>query len=447
MAKIYQNDLAQVLVEKHGYSRRKAQAFIISFVNVIQEGLEHDQMVKIKGLGTVESADVSARESVNVNTGERLVIEGHSKLSFLPDNAMKELVNRPFSQFETVVLNDGVVFSDIEDTADEETVEITPDEEAAVATNDEQPDVPVAEVEPPPAEEEEAVFVDEEKPEPIEEKAPKPVAEEDPQPIEEETPEPVVEEAPQPIEEETPEPVVEEAPQPIEETPEPVVEEVSTPVEEETPEPVEENEPASMAASLQSEPDVVDDSHDSTATRSGKGWMKWVACVLLSLSVGFAGGYLVGKSAQQAPKVAKATKAPQAPLSPPEGGTIDSTSTKTIVAPSGAEGGASPSETEGGASASASETMPEWERYNQMHPRTRDGYYYIMGFDHTEVARQGDNARRIASRVLGGADMSCYIEVYNGIEATTELEAGTEVKIPKLEPKKTVRRRLQQQNK
>ncbi len=424
MAKIYQNDLAQVLVEKHGYPRRKAQAFISSFVGVIQQGLEHDQMVKIKGLGTFKIVDVSARESVNVNTGERLVIEGHSKLSFLPDNAMKELVNRPFSQFETVVLNDGVVFSDIEDTLAEEVVEDAVDEEAPAA--------PIAEVEPPAAEVEEPVFVDEEKPEPIEEKEPEPAVEEAPAPAEEETPEPMVEEAPAPAEEETLEPMVEEAPQPV---------------EVETPEPAKEHEPAPMAAALQSEPDVVGDSHDITSTSNG--WMKWVACVLLSLAVGFAGGYLVGKSAQQAAKVAKAplsppeggtidstsTKtivAPQAPLSPPEGGTIDSMSTKTIVAPSGAEGGAS---------------MPEWERYNQMHPRTRDGYYYIMGFDHIEVARQGDNARRIASRVLGGADMSCYIEVYNGIEATTELEAGTEVKIPKLEPKKTVRRRLQQQNK
>ena len=426
MAKIYQNDLAQVLVEKHGYPRRKAQAFISSFVGVIQQGLEHDQMVKIKGLGTFKIVDVSARESVNVNTGERLVIEGHSKLSFLPDNAMKELVNRPFSQFETVVLNEGVVFSDIEDTLAEEVVEDAVDEEAPAA--------PIAEVEPTSAEVEEPVFVDEEKPEPIEEKAPEPAVEEAPAPAEEETPEPMVEEAPAPAEEETPEPMVEEAPQPV---------------EVETPEPAKEHEPAPMAAALQSEPDVVDDSHDITSTSNG--WMKWVACVLLSLAVGFAGGYLVGKSVQQAPKVAKATKdpkAPQAPLSPPEGGTIDSTSTKTIVAPEGAEGGASSEGAEGGTpGVSASETMPEWERYNQMHPRTRDGYYYIMGFDHTEVARQGDNARRIASRVLGGADMSCYIEVYNGIEATTELEAGTEVKIPKLEPKKTVRRRLQQQNK
>ena len=423
MAKIYQNDLAQVLMEKHGYPRRKAQAFISSFVGVIQQGLEHDQMVKIKGLGTFKIVDVSARESVNVNTGERLVIEGHSKLSFLPDNAMKELVNRPFSQFETVVLNEGVVFSDIEDTPAEEVVEDAVDEEAPAA--------PIAEVEPTSAEVEEPVFVDEEKPEPIEEKAPEPVAEEEPHPTEEETPEPMVEETPQPIEEETPEPMVEEAPQPV---------------EVETPEPVEENEPAPMAAALQSEPDVVGDSHDITSTSNG--WMKWVACVLLSLAVGFASGYLVGKSAQQAPQAPMAPEAPVAPASPAEGDTIDATSTKTIVAPEGAEGGASPEGAEGGPpGGSASETMPEWERYNQMHPRTRDGYYYIMGFDHIEVARQGDNARRIASRVLGGADMSCYIEVYNGIEATTELEAGTEVKIPKLEPKKTVRRRLQQQNK
>ena len=399
MAKMYQNDLSQVLVEKHGYTKRKAQAFVSSFVNVIQEGLEHDQMVKIKGLGTFKIVDVSARESVNVNTGERLVIEGHSKLSFLPDNTMKELVNRPFSQFETVILNDGVVFNDIEEVADEESVAPIVEEEPSVAFDEEEP----------------VTLLMEEKPEPVEEEDSEPVVEEEPvpAPVVEEEPAPAVKDEPAPVVEEEPEPVVEEEP-------------VSAPVMEEEPVPVVEEDVHRFAASETEKP-------NSSFN------LKWLLALLLSLAVGFVVGYLVGKSSHQTTTTQMAPEASAVTIAPTEEEKTDSLTVDETV------GSPSPSETTLGAA--PSDSLPEWERYNQMHPRTRDGYYYIMGFDRTEVARQGDNARRIASRILGGADMSCYIEVYNGIDATTELEAGTKVKIPKLEPKKTVRRRLQQQNK
>lgn len=121
MGKIYMNELASALALKHGITLREAQQFITALVETIQSGVTNDRIVKIKGLGTFKIIGVEARESVNVNTGERVMIDSHSKLSFTPDNAMKELVNRPFSQFQTVVLNDGVDFSDMEDTADEET--------------------------------------------------------------------------------------------------------------------------------------------------------------------------------------------------------------------------------------------------------------------------------------------------------------------------------------
>ena len=407
MAKMYQNDLSQVLVEKHGYTKRKAQAFVSSIVNVIQDGLERDQMVKIKGLGTFKIVDVSARESVNVNTGERLVIEGHSKLSFLPDNAMKELVNRPFSQFETVILNDGVVFNDIEEAVDEESVAPIVEEEPSIAVDEEEP----------------VTLLMEEKSELVEEEEAEPIVEEEPvsAPVIEEKPAPVVEEEPTPVIEEEPEPVVAE-----ESVSAPLVEEEPAPVIVEEPAPVVEEEVHRFAASETEKP-------SSTFN------LKWLLALLLSLAVGFVVGYLVGKSSQQTTTVPMAPEATAAPLAPTEEDTTDSlTVTETV---------ATPSPSEAAVEATPENTQPEWERYNQMHPRTRDGYYYIMGFDRIEVARQGDNARRIASRILGGADMSCYIEVYNGIDATTELEAGTEVKIPKLEPKKTVRRRLQQQNK
>ena len=112
MAKLYLNDLASVLVEKHKLTKQEASRFLTAIVEVIHDAVATDKLVKIKGLGTFKVIDVDARESVNVNTGERIVIDGHQKLTFVPDNTMKELVNKPFSQFETVILNENVTFEE-----------------------------------------------------------------------------------------------------------------------------------------------------------------------------------------------------------------------------------------------------------------------------------------------------------------------------------------------
>ena len=112
MGKVNMPELADLLAQKAGISKREAQQFLSALVETIQDGVNDDKLVKIKGLGTFKVIDVDARESVNVNTGERVTIDSHQKLSFTPDSAMKELVNRPFSQFETVILNEGVEFDD-----------------------------------------------------------------------------------------------------------------------------------------------------------------------------------------------------------------------------------------------------------------------------------------------------------------------------------------------
>lgn len=112
MGKITIQDLCKVLVERKGLSKKDASNFVNMMFDTIQQGLERDLLVKVKGLGTFKIIDVDSRESVNVNTGERVLIEGHSKISFIPDALMKELVNKPFSQFETVVLNEGVDFDE-----------------------------------------------------------------------------------------------------------------------------------------------------------------------------------------------------------------------------------------------------------------------------------------------------------------------------------------------
>ena len=114
MSKISLSDLAQRLAEKSGISLQDAELFIRKMFDVANEGLQSDKLVKMKWLGTFKVMAVKDRESVDVNTGERIIIEGRDKISFTPDNILKEIVNKPFAQFETVVVNDGVDFDEVD---------------------------------------------------------------------------------------------------------------------------------------------------------------------------------------------------------------------------------------------------------------------------------------------------------------------------------------------
>ncbi len=105
-------DIARSIAEKHQLKISEASDFLSRMVDVVNDGLHYEKQVKLRGLGTFKVTSVNSRESVDVNTGERIVIDGRNKISFIPDNQMKERVNAPFSQFETVILNDGVDFDD-----------------------------------------------------------------------------------------------------------------------------------------------------------------------------------------------------------------------------------------------------------------------------------------------------------------------------------------------
>lgn len=115
MSKSNISRLAKSISSKHGLTQAEAERFISNMFEVANEGLHEDKLLKIKWLGTFKVTPVKDRESVDVNTGERIVIEGRDKISFTPDNILKEIVNKPFAQFETVVVNDGVDFSDIDE--------------------------------------------------------------------------------------------------------------------------------------------------------------------------------------------------------------------------------------------------------------------------------------------------------------------------------------------
>jgi len=115
MSKSNISRLAKSISSKHGLTQAEAERFISKMFEVANDGLHEDKLLKIKWLGTFKVTPVKDRESVDVNTGERIVIEGRDKISFTPDNILKEIVNKPFAQFETVVVNDGVDFSDIDE--------------------------------------------------------------------------------------------------------------------------------------------------------------------------------------------------------------------------------------------------------------------------------------------------------------------------------------------
>ncbi|MDD6896782.1 MAG: HU family DNA-binding protein, partial [Bacteroidales bacterium] len=142
MGKVSVAWIAEAIAGKHGLTQKDAEQFVATFFDLINEALHEEKMVKVKGLGTFKVIDVRERESINVNTGERVVIESHGKISFTPDPIMRDLVNKPFAQFETVMLNDDV---DIEElnavSVDEESLAIVDEEPQEV---EEEPNVAAA---------------------------------------------------------------------------------------------------------------------------------------------------------------------------------------------------------------------------------------------------------------------------------------------------------------
>lgn len=123
-------DFTDLLATKHGMSKKDAEAFVKEFFLLIEQALEDDKYVKIKGLGTFKLIDVDSRESVNVNTGERFQIQEHSKVSFTPDGNLRDTINKPFSHFETIVLNEKTVLPDtpIEEMGEEDSLDSSDDE-------------------------------------------------------------------------------------------------------------------------------------------------------------------------------------------------------------------------------------------------------------------------------------------------------------------------------
>ena len=412
MGKLTIQDIAKVLSDRKGLSKNDASNFVNEMFDIIQQALERDMVVKVKGFGTFKIIDVDPRESVNVNTGERVLIEGHNKITFTPDQLLKEIVNKPFSQFETVVLNEGVDFA--EDTTSE--AYVTPEVKAA--------SMPLVD------------FVDEdpsfEKPIPLGENkvtdAPAPDAE--PMSVEASAPvvesEPVSSSASMAAEVSVSDEVVEA----------PVAEVSETPANEES---VEDSE----------EESVYEDEEEGSGSRK---WLMAAVALLLGLGVGYLlGNYFPMKGEQP-------VEAPKPPVEMPKTvveDTLDVDSTKAVVPAPEAEQPAEPIvdkpveapkpevtaeetkpvETVKPAAVAPKPVAPEVDKYAAMDARVRTGAYRIVGTEKVVKVKEGDNLRRIAQRTLG-PDMECYLEVYNGLKAASPLKIGQEIKIPKLQLKK-----------
>ena len=380
MSKMNIYDLCSVLTSKNGLDDKESHRFIKAIFDVIQEGLDEDKIVKVKGLGTFKIIEVDDRESINVNTGERVLIEGHSKLTFTPDSVMKEIVNKPFSQFETVILNEGVDFPEpvVEEPAVEDIIADEPAEDKEIIVEP-QIDNNVAEQ-----------SVEEE---PVAEKT---VAEE---PVEEE---PVAEE-----------PVAGDS----------VVEFTD------------DNDNVQSGEENSVEESVFETSNNNSILR----WiLSGVAVLLLILGAAY-GGYLYGRyelSEEIAYKQMKAdlktaeitTKKAQVAIKKDSvAQEVDATKIGAMSIDNKDESANDEAKTE--------TTKTNSDKYEAMDIRVRTGAYRIIGEDRTVKAKAGQTVEDIATKLLGPG-MSCYVEVYNGLDGKATLKEGQTIKIPKLELKK-----------
>jgi nucleoid DNA-binding protein len=433
MGKISINELAVVLIERKNLKKKSASTFVNELFYLIQKGLEQDKSVKVKGLGTFKIIDVDDRESVNVNNGERVLIEGHSKITFTPDALMKELVNKPFSQFETVVLNEGVDFEQELEQEPEPDLEQEPAQKPEMMSEPEVDDDVDASMAPL------VDFVTDNEPQISPESESEPEPEPEPEPEFQPIPNPILEQEPESV----PEPVQEPEPESIQETepiPEPESEISST--ERETS--VSEEEPVEHPSE---EPNYLYEEDNSG------GWKKWVIGIL-ACCICFAGGYYFGstyggftpmaeskveadkskveavKSKAETPKPeqtkSEAIKSePQEPKASESNGKAESEA-KPEVKPE-------PKPEPQPVAQSAEEVS--LDQYEKMDVRIRTGAYRIVGTDHVEKVKATDNLARICKRTIGPG-MECYLEVYNGIKGDADLKVGQEIKIPKLVHKK-----------
>jgi nucleoid DNA-binding protein len=385
MGKISIQDLANVLVERKKLDKREAVAFVTAMFEIVQQHLEKDKLVKVKGLGTFKIIDVDDRESVNVNTGERVLIEGHGKITFIPDALMKELVNKPFSQFETVVLNEGVDFAD-----PELLVEPEPEPEAEVDAAA----MPLVDFGESNAIKEEPLFAEVPEPEP--------------------EPEPQIEE-----------PVVEEP-----EVESEFIPELSGELE---PVPEKKEKPAFPFGSK------------SWIWSLLLGLILGIVIGMLidhfmiSQQPSDLESFKPMEEKVEAPVQPKATQpeaeVPETPAQPAEAAPAK----PEEPAPAAPETKPAVPDTKPTEPAKKAEPAETLDPYAAKDARVRLGAWRIVGTDQVVKVREGQTLKRLSKFYLG-PDMECYVEVYNNLSPNAALKVGQEIKIPKLVHKKSLKK-------
>ena len=395
--KITLQDLVNLLCEKQGINPKDAELFVRSMFELIEEALAKDKYVKIKGLGTFKLTEVESRESVHINTGERIEIQGHTKISFTPDTTMKDLINKPFAHFEPVVLNDGV---ELEETPIENVTDEAP------IIEEPQPE-PIAEI-----------------PAPIEKPVEEPVAEESI------TEEPVVEEQPteetiteeviaikKPIVEEPilEEPALEESAEEKVPTIEPQQEIIETKEEvTENPESIEEKPSEEKVMETIVEEKVVEESKEKSINR-----ILWGIIVVLVLIILF-GAYWMFFRSEDTPEVTPAppvqeelveTPAPIAEEKPQE----ETPKTVQFI------------------------ELSEEELRKERVPSFADTLdYQIVGTQEEHTLQKGETIIRASVRFFGTKKYWPYIVKHNMdvLPDPDNIPAGIRIKIPKLVEKK-----------
>ena len=403
MGKLTIQEIAAVLTEKNGFEKSEANKFVSAMFALIQERLETDQLAKIKGLGTFKIIDVEARESISVRTGERVTISGHSKVSFTPDAMMKELVNKPFSQFETVVLNDGVEFDDIKDEGPEEEESV---EDAPLETTPVQPLIEIVEEESIPQETEASSL----------ELAEKPMPE-------------VVEEA-----------MAQDAEPPA-------------PMEAEKPKLQEQADvhPHKVEDSIARQ---VDEPVPVTSSHLMGHWILYAVLSLLLMAVSGLAGYYYGsyKTLISASKpdtvvvhdtvtavsvdtvLAQQAPTEQPDIKPePQKPAAEVPKVEPVLAPAKALQTVA-QQVPAKAEKKDAKPAEDYDKYAEKDSRVRLGAYRIVGLSHEVKVQKGQTFYSICRGNLG-PDMECYVEVYNNLSQNPKLKEGQVIKIPKLQLK------------
>ena len=447
MAKTAIQLITSALAKQHNLSAADAAAFVDAFFDIISSELKNGNQVKIKGLGTFKVQAVKPRESVNVNTGERVLIEGHDKISFTPDTVMKELVNKPFSQFETVVINDGIDTEELErvpseDSSDEVKSELVDEtttkntseekqlaeeertevedikeetnsgsvkEDAVIEAEDNlnEKDLPIDVIEEPTTEENEAIFDSEEQPSNLEEKK------EEKQEVAIE-----VDAKVDSIVESKVDAIVE--PKVEEETIEVEVKSVqSVPnTSEEREESSNENNIDKKELPNSSEPTHIPEDEDTDVESSENGMLKKVALVAFIVIICLGIFLWARMSSTNSQKNTKEV-AEQANTSDDH----SSLGTKTVSADT--------------TSVTKVHKTPEKKETAKVDsfmalnrdPRIRYGAYNIIGIDRIVVLKKGETMEKYSRKTLG-ADMVGYFQVLNGRKT---MQAGDTMKVPKVE--------------